>query len=94
MAFKIFLIASGYKGDVIDKHFKKNSKKFKYKCCKYRIKHNDWRKNLKRLRSYLKNEKFLLTYGDGLCDLNIDKLFKFHQRSKNIVTLTAVEASS
>ena len=32
----------------------------------------------------------MLTYGDGLSNVNIDKLLKFHQKSKNIATLTAV----
>jgi len=45
---------------------------------------------VKRLEKYLKNERFLLTYGDGLCDVDINKLLKFHIKSKNLVTLTAV----
>ena len=44
---------------------------------------------LKRLKKYLKNEKFLLTYGDGLSNVNIKKLVKFHEKNK-LVTLTAV----
>jgi|MDSW01.1.fsa_nt_gb glucose-1-phosphate cytidylyltransferase len=87
--FKNFLIASGYKGDVIDKYFKKNSKNLNINVVNTGL-NTMTGGRIKRLRSYIKNEKFLLTYGDGLCDLNIDKLFKFHQRSKNIVTLTAV----
>ena len=34
--------------------------------------------------------RFLLTYGDGLCDLNLRKLIKFHIKNKNFATLTAV----
>ena len=45
---------------------------------------------IKRLKKYLNEEKFLLTYGDGLCDVNIKKLIKFHDKNKNYVTLTAV----
>ena len=44
---------------------------------------------VKLLKKYLKS-KFMLTYGDGLSDVNIDKLLKFHNKSKNIATLTAV----
>ena len=45
---------------------------------------------LKRLKKYLKDETFLMTYGDGLSDVNIKKLVKFHKRGKKLVTLTAV----
>ena len=33
---------------------------------------------------------FLMTYGDGVCDINLDKLLRFHRRQKPLVTLTAV----
>ena len=45
---------------------------------------------IKRLEKYLKNERFLLTYGDGLCDVNLKNLIRFHEKNKNFVTLTAV----
>ena len=45
---------------------------------------------IKRLKKYLKDETFLLTYGDGLSNLNIKKLIKFHKKNKKIATLTAV----
>ena len=32
---------------------------------------------IKRLEKYLKNERFLLTYGDGLCDVNLKNLIRF-----------------
>ena len=35
---------------------------------------------LKRLKKYLEKETFLMTYGDGLTDLNIKKLVKFHKK--------------
>ena len=38
---------------------------------------------LKRLKKYLKDETFLMTYGDGLSDVNIKKLVKFHKKVKN-----------
>lgn len=44
-----------------------------------------------RLKPYLKNEEtFMLTYGDGLCDVNISKLLEFHKSHKKIATVTAV----
>ena len=37
-----------------------------------------------------KNDFFLMTYGDGVCDVNINKLIKFHLKHKKIATVTAV----
>ena len=46
---------------------------------------------LLRLKEYLKNEKsFLFTYGDGLSDVDIGKLIKFHKKHKKIASITAV----
>ena len=45
---------------------------------------------VKRLKSYIGNEPFLLTYGDGLSDVNISKLIEFHKSHKKMVTVTAV----
>ena len=44
---------------------------------------------LKRVKKYL-NDTFMLTYGDGLANINISKLLKFHKRKKRICTVTAV----
>jgi len=43
-----------------------------------------------RAKKYLENERFLLTYGDGVGDINIPELIKFHENQKSIMTLTAV----
>lgn len=45
---------------------------------------------VKRLRDYIGNETFLLTYGDGLTDINIDKLIEFHHSHGKMVTVSAV----
>ena len=86
---KEFYIALGYKGEVIKKHFQ-NFKK-------------DWKINLidtgadtytggrlKRLEKYLSEDNFLLTYGDGLSNININELINFHEKHKKIVTISAV----
>lgn len=44
-------------------------------------------------KEYLKNERFLLTYGDGVADINIESLIKHHELSGKTVTLTAVQPS-
>lgn len=45
---------------------------------------------IKRIQKYVGNETFLMTYGDGVCDVDIDKLIKFHNEHGKIATLTAV----
>lgn len=45
---------------------------------------------IKRIRQYVDNEEFLLTYGDGVADVNIAKLVEFHKSHGKIATLTAV----
>jgi len=76
-----FYIALGYKGNVIKNYFKK--KKFNKKIKIHLI---DTGKNtmtggrLKRLKKYL-NETFLLTYGDGVSNINIRKLLNFHLKN-------------
>ena len=45
---------------------------------------------IKRMQSYIGNERFLLTYGDGLSNVNIKKLIDFHDRHGKMVTVTAV----
>ena len=89
MGFDEFFIALRNKGHVIKKFFKK--KNFNWK-----VHLIDTGKNtmtggrIKRLKKYLKNERFFLTYGDGISNINIKKLLKFHKKHKKSVTLTAV----
>lgn len=46
---------------------------------------------IKRVQKYIGNEEFLLTYGDGVSDVDINELIKYHKEQKTIVTLTAVK---
>jgi glucose-1-phosphate cytidylyltransferase len=48
---------------------------------------------IKRIQPYIGNETFLLTYGDGLSDVNINDLFDFHKKNKKYATVTAVQPS-
>lgn len=45
---------------------------------------------IKRIQSYVGNETFMMTYGDGVCDVDINKLLEFHNKHGKIATLTAV----
>ncbi len=46
---------------------------------------------IKRIGKYLNNEAFLMTYGDGVCDVNINKLIAHHKEHGKLATLTAVQ---
>ncbi len=46
---------------------------------------------IKRIQRYVGNEPFFMTYGDGVCDVDINKLLAFHQSHGKIATLTAVK---
>lgn len=46
---------------------------------------------IKRVKEYIKNETFCLTYGDGVSDINIRESIEFHKKQKAIATLTAVQ---
>jgi glucose-1-phosphate cytidylyltransferase len=87
---KEFYIALGYKGEVIKNYFKN-------------FKHKSWEINLietgsdtltggrlKRMEKYLCGETFLLTYGDGISDIDINALIKFHKAHKKMVSISAV----
>ena len=45
----------------------------------------------KRVQQYIGNETFLMTYGDGVCDVDIAKLVEFHKNHGKLATLTAVK---
>ena len=99
---KDFYVAAGYKSQVIKNYFKRYKKdgiSFKAKVfgkiCNITIENTG--KNsftggrLKRMSKFLRNDKdFMFTYGDGLCDVNIKKLKKFHFKNKKLVTVTSV----
>jgi len=46
---------------------------------------------LKQVRKYIGNEEFMLTYGDGVADIDINKLVAFHRAHNKIATVTAVQ---
>jgi len=48
---------------------------------------------LKRMREFLGNDPFLMTYGDGLADVDLESLVSFHRSSGKLATVTAVQPS-
>ena len=88
--FNDFYIALGYKGEVIKSFFKK-------KFYNWNVTLVDTGKKtmtggrLKKMKNLFgKNETFMMTYGDGLSNVNIKKLLTFHKKNNKLVTLTAV----
>ena len=114
--FNDFIIALGYKGDIIKEYFKNfysknndlqinlSTNKVKYLNKinkKWEIKLIDTGEDsltgtrLKKLYVFLKNEKnFMLTYGDGLSNVNLKQLLKFHKENKKIATPYCCETAS
>lgn len=45
---------------------------------------------IKKIQKYVGNESFMMTYGDGVCDVNINELLNFHKKHGKMATLTAV----
>ena len=48
---------------------------------------------IKRIQEYIGDETFMMTYGDGVSNVNITKLVEFHKEHKKLVTVTAVKPS-
>jgi glucose-1-phosphate cytidylyltransferase len=109
--YKDFIIATGYKSNIINEFFLKHSKiiekeknylnlEFKYKKDKIKINsrvslvftglNTMTGGRLKKLLKYISTEDFMLTYGDGISNVNIINLVKFHKQHKKLATLTAV----
>ena len=109
--FKEFVIALGYKGEMIKDYFLN----YHYRARSLTVRldngqamvHNgngeDWIVHLldtghdtntggrvKRIAEFIGNEPFMLTYGDGVSDVNINQILGFHRQQKKLVTLTAV----
>jgi glucose-1-phosphate cytidylyltransferase len=109
--FKEFLIALGYKGEVIKRYFvdyygltgSMSINLANGEMANHEKDCEDWIVHLidtglntnsggrvKRLASWLRGEPFLLTYGDGVADVNLHELIAFHRTRRRLATVTAV----
>jgi glucose-1-phosphate cytidylyltransferase len=108
--FKDFIIALGYKGEMIQEYFspqKKESKKIdkNSRSTKEKIlnRRSDWTVEfsdtgistqtggrIKRLAPYLDKETFMLSWCDGVSDINLHDLLSFHRSHGKLATVTAV----
>ncbi|MBI2722709.1 MAG: glucose-1-phosphate cytidylyltransferase [Bacteroidetes bacterium] len=75
--------------NVVDVHFT-NSESFKVTLVDTGLDTNTAGR-IKRIQKHVKDETFMLTYGDGVADLNIPELIKFHKSSGKLATLTSIQ---
>ena len=75
--------------NVIDVHFT-NTESFKVTLVDTGLETNTAGR-IKKIQKYVKDETFMLTYGDGVADLNIGDLIKFHKASGKMATLTSIQ---
>lgn len=100
--FRRFILALGYKGDQIEDFFKR-----RHLTLPPFSPERDWEiifahtgestlkgSRLKRVEKHIRSDIFHLTYGDGLSNVNLRVLTKFHQRHGRIGTVTAVRPPS
>jgi glucose-1-phosphate cytidylyltransferase len=87
--FKDFIVASGYKSEIIESYFSKKILDIKVDVIntgKYSLTGH----RVYRLKKLLQNEAFMLTYGDGLSNINISKLINHHKRNNKLATISIV----
>lgn len=89
--FNDFIFCLGYKGEMIKEYFEKTD---------FNIQFIDTGENttkterLKQIEHLIDGNIFMLSYGDDLCDVDINKLLEFHKKRKAIFTLTAINLTS
>lgn len=109
--FKEFVVALGYKGEIIKDYFLNyhyHARNLSVRLDSGNVTIHDgisenWTVHLldtgaetqtggriKQIANFIGNEAFMLTYGDGVCNVNLHKLIEFHKEQKKLATLTAV----
>ena len=113
--FNEFVIALGYKGDIIKEYFLNYSDRYSdltidvknNRVIKHQKAKEDWivslistgsdsltGKRIKKSMDFIGKERALMTYGDGLSNVNLKELLNFHISQKKLATLTAVRPSA
>jgi glucose-1-phosphate cytidylyltransferase len=90
--FNDFILCLGYKGKEIFQYFRKSSE-FKIKFLDTGFQTNTGGR-LKQVQRYIDSDVFFATYGDGLSNINLKKLLKFHLQHRKIASLVAVRPRS
>ena len=90
-----FIILLGYKGELIEEYFLNQLYLFNWDITflDTGLK-TDTGGRIRRAKNMIGNQPFLLTYGDGLSNIDINKLVSFHQNHDGLVTMTSVQLAS
>ena len=91
--FHDFVIALGYKREVIEEFFQAGSDSWKVDLVDTGLPTQTGGR-IKRLKPHLDNQTFMLTWGDGLADVDLDELLAFHRKHGRLATVTAVHPPS
>lgn len=91
--YKNFIFLIGYKGEIIKKYFK-NKKNYNIKFIDTGVGTLTAERLLRIRNEFSRDENFMLTYGDGLSNINLDQLLKFHLKNKKIATMSIVRPPS
>ena len=90
-----FVILLGYKGDMIDDYFSNQSDSSNWNITFLDTGLNtDTGGRIKRAERIIDKKPFLLTYGDGLANIDLNKLISFHESHDGLVTMTSVQLAS
>tara|TARA_B100000575_G_C22708821_1_gene427624 strand:- start:13 stop:600 length:588 start_codon:yes stop_codon:yes gene_type:complete len=87
--YKKFIIAAGYKKEIIEDYYK-DTKEFDIQIVDTGKDTMTGGRLLRLEKLIEKEENFFMTYGDGLCSINLNDLLNFHLKHKKIATVTAV----
>ena len=87
--YKEFIVALGYKGKIVKNYFKNNTFGWNIKLIDTGL-NTMTGGRVKRLKKLISDKAFLMTYGDGISNVNINNLVKFHRKKKKLITMTAV----
>ena len=94
--FRDFILALGFKGDYVRDYFVKKN----YLISDFNVIFSDTGletphgERVLKLKKYINNDLFMVTYGDGLADIDINKLVEFHKSHGKIATITGVHPIS
>tara|TARA_B100000700_G_C15063360_1_gene867598 strand:- start:12289 stop:12996 length:708 start_codon:yes stop_codon:yes gene_type:complete len=81
-----YIICSGYKEEVLFDYYENNPNK-KVQVVPTGIETNTGGR-IKKIKKYIESDNFIMTYGDGLADVNVEELINFHKKNKKTATIT------